>query len=152
MEHPLRALMICLAFVVGLVFPAPATAQGFPPGPWRGVWTGGAGLSEYQAELNVTIETSGRVDGQFTWMLVRSPRPEEQGKIGMRGVEQVEGAFDPNTGALTLRGTRLDDPNDILETDVYRLVISPDGRHIAGITREGGSWQGRIDLTRFGPQ
>lgn len=145
----MRFLMICLALVAGLMFAAPASAQGFPPGPWRGIWT--SGDHEYQAELNFTVQNSGRVDGQFTWMLVSSPRPEEQSKIGMRAVEHVEGAFDIQTGALTLRGTRTDDPNTIIGVDTYRLAVSPNGQYIAGITENNGTWQGRIDLTRFGP-
>lgn len=148
----MRALMTCLAFVVGLLLAAPAAAQGFPPGPWRGIWTGGAGAYEYQAELDFTMENSGRVEGQFTWMLVVSPRLEEQNKIGQRAVEHLEGAFDPNSGALTLRGTRVDDPHGIIGMDVYRLVVSPNGEYIAGITQDNGTWQGRIELTRFGPQ
>ncbi len=145
----MRFLMLCLALVAGLLFAAPASAQGFPPGPWRGVWTSEA--YQYQAELNFTVENSGRVEGQITWMLVSSPRPEEQGKIGMRAVEHVEGTFDIQSGALTLHGTRTDDPNAIIGVDTYRLAVSPNGQYIAGITENNGSWQGRIDLTRFGP-
>jgi hypothetical protein len=145
----MRILLTCLAFVLGLVFAAPASAQGFPPGPWRGIWT--AGEYEYQAELNFTMELSGRVNGQFAWMLVRSPQHEEQSKIGMRAIEYVEGAFDASTGSLLLRGTRKDDPNGIIGVDVYRLVVSPNGQYIVGLTENNGSWQGRIELTRFGP-
>ena len=89
----MRFLLACLAFVFALSIAAPTSAQGFPPGPWRGVWTN-SGQYEYQAELDFTMELSGRVVGQIRWMLVRSPRHEEQVKIGLRGVEYVEGAFD----------------------------------------------------------
>jgi hypothetical protein len=93
----------------------------------------------------------GGVHGQIRWMLVRSPRHEEQAKIGARGVEYVEGAFDQSTGALNLRGVRVDDPNHILGVDEYRLIVSPDGQYIVGLTGEHGTWLGRIELTRFGP-
>ena len=146
----MRFLLACLAFVFALSIAAPTSAQGFPPGPWRGVWTN-SGQYEYQAELDFTMELSGRVVGQIRWMLVRSPRHEEQVKIGLRGVEYVEGAFDAQTGALTLRGTRLDDPHQILGADEYRLVVSPDGQYIAGLTANNGTWLGRVELTRFGP-
>lgn len=148
----MRIFMLCLAFVVGLALVTPASAQGFPPGPWRGTWTGGAGSgSEFQAELNFTMDLQGHVQGQFRWMLVQSPRHEDQAKIGMRGVEHVEGSFDIQTGSLTLRGTRIDDPNHVIGPDVYRLVVSPNGQYIVGISENGGNWQGRIELTRFGP-
>ncbi|MGD9979327.1 MAG: hypothetical protein AB7H66_04035 [Hyphomonadaceae bacterium] len=146
----MRILLLCLTLIFVAMFAAPASAQGFPPGPWRGIWTGATGY-EYQAELNFTLENSGRVQGQFTWMLVQSPQHEEQAKIGLRAIEHVEGAFDAATGSLTLRGTRIDDPNGIIGADVYRLVVSPNGQYIAGISENNGSWQGRIDLTRFGP-
>jgi hypothetical protein len=147
----MRLILLCLAIVLGMAIAAPASAQGFPPGPWRGMWTGATPGYEYQAELDFTIESSGRVTGRFTWMLVQSPRPEEQAKIGLRGVEYVEGAFDASTGSLTLRGVRTEDPNGIIGPDVYRLAVSPNGQYIAGVTENNGSWRGRIDLTRFGP-
>jgi hypothetical protein len=140
---------MCLAFVLGLALAAPASAQGFPPGPWRGVWT--SGEHEYQAELDFTLENSGRVQGQIRWMLVRSPDHEQQANIGQRGTEFVEGQFDIDTGVLTLRGTRLEDPHRILGVDEYRLVVSPNGQYIVGLTADHGSWRGRMELTRFGP-
>lgn len=146
----MRFLLACLAFVLVMSAAAPASAQGFPPGPWRGVWTNEAG-HEYQAELDMTIALDGRVEGSIRWMLVQSPHHEEQARIGLRGVEYIEGAFDAATGALTLRGTRLDDPNGILGLDEYRLVVSPNGQYVVGLTQSNGTWLGRIELTRFGP-
>jgi hypothetical protein len=146
----MRLLLACLVFVLGLGLAQPASAQGFPPGPWRGVWTNAEG-HEYQAELDFTMDLQGRVEGQIRWMLVRSPRHEEQARIGLRGVEHVEGAFDAATGALTLRGVRLDDPAHILALGEYRLVASPDGQFIVGLTTDQGAWVGRMELVRSGP-
>jgi hypothetical protein len=143
----MRALIICLAFVLGLSLAPHASAQSFPPGPWRGVWTTLDGQYEYQAELNFVTEMGGHVTGQIRWMLVRTPRPEQQADIGARGTEFIEGTFESN-GALTVRGVRLDDPHHILGMDDYRLMASPDGHYIAGISSENGTWQGRMDLTR----
>jgi hypothetical protein len=148
----MRVLFACLSLIFALVIAAPASAQGFPPGPWRGIWTTDANPGyEYQAELDFTVENSGRVTGQFRWMLVRSPQHEEQPKIGMRAIEFIEGALDTSTGSLTLRGVRTDDPNGIIGPDTYRLAVSPNGQYIAGVTDNNGTWQGRIELTRFGP-
>lgn len=146
----MRFLITCLALAAGLLFAAPASAQGFPPGPWQGAWVNGDRTYEYHAELNFTLENSGRVEGQITWTLTRAP-PEMQRNIGKQAVEYVEGAFDIDAGALTLRGTRKDDPLEIIGLDVYRLAVSPNGQYIAGITSDNGTWQGRIDLTRTGP-
>ncbi len=147
----MRLLILCWALVLGLVFAAPASAQGFPPGPWRGVWVNTDHQYEYQGELDFTVALDGAVRGQIRCMLVRSPRHEQQAKIGMRAVEHVEGTFDIQTGALNLRGVREDDANDIIGVDEYRLIVSPNGQHIVGITRDDGSWGGRFELTRFGP-
>ncbi len=144
----MRVLIICLAFVLGMSFAPQASAQSFPPGPWRGVWTTLDGQYEYQAELNFTTEMGGRVHGQIRWMLVRTSRAEQQDDIGARGTEFIEGTFDQSTGALNIRGVRLEDPRHILGADEYRLMASPDGHYIAGITSQNGAWQGRIDLMR----
>jgi hypothetical protein len=147
----MRFLMICLGLVAGLMFASPAAAQGFPPGPWHGAWTNGEQTYLYEAELDVTIEASGRVAGQIRWWLRRSPRAEEQRNIGRYAVEFVEGGFDAASGAMWLHGTEKQDPHNIISLDVYRLVASPDGHYIAGITSSEGTWDGRIELERVGP-
>jgi hypothetical protein len=146
----MRLLILCCALFLGLSLAAPASAQGFPPGPWRGVWVNTDHQSEYRGELDFTVELNGRVQGQIRWMLVRSPQHEQQARIGARGVEYVEGTFDIDTGALNLRGTRVDDPT-LIGVDEYRLIVSPNGQHIVGMTRDQGTWGGRMELTRFGP-
>lgn len=147
----MRFLMICLALVAGLLFAAPASAQGFPPGPWVGVWVNGDQTYEYGAELDFTVENSGRVDGQITWTLTGAPA-EMQHNIGKQAVEYVEGALDLSTGSLTLQGTRRDDPHEIIGIDTYRLAVSPNGQYITGLTADNGTWRGRIDLVRTGPR
>ena len=144
----MRIFVLCLAFLLGLSLAPAASAQSFPPGPWRGVWTTLDGQYEYQAELDFTTEMGGRVHGQIRWMLVRTSRREQQADIGAHGTEYIEGTFDQSTGALNVHGVRLEDPRHILGTDEYRLVASPDGHYIAGITSQDRTWQGRLDLTR----
>ena len=144
----MRHLILCLAFALSLGWAPGASAQSFPPGPWRGVWTTLDGQSEYQAELDFTTEMGGRVHGQIRWMLVRTARPELLAHIGERGTEYIEGAFDQSTGALIVHGVRLEDPRHILGVDNYRLIASPDGHYIVGISADAGAWTGRIDLTR----
>lgn len=143
----MRILILCLAFVLGLSLAPAAAAQSFPPGPWRGVWTTLDGQYEYQAELDFTTEMGGHITGQIRWMLVRTSQREQIPNIGARGTEYIEGNFE-SSGALIFHGTRLDDPHHILGVDDYRLVTSPDGHYIAGITSQNGTWQGRLDLTR----
>jgi hypothetical protein len=143
----MRAILFAIAFIFAAIWDVSALAQNPASGPWRGVWSKPG--FEYQAQLAFTTQKADYVQGRFTWMLVQTPRAEEQAKIGMRGVEYVEGTFDAATGALTLRGTKLDDPNRILGTDSYRLIMSPDGRYIVGLTGAQGTWEGRIELKRY---
>jgi len=144
----MRALIFCAVYMLALSFTSHAWAQSFPPGPWRGVWTTLDGQYEYQAELDFTQEMGGHVTGQIRWMLVRTSQREQIANIGARGTEFIEGTFDQSTGALTIHGVRLDDPHRIIGMDEYRLIASPDGRYIAGITAENHTWQGRMDLVR----
>jgi hypothetical protein len=146
----MRFLMLCLALVAGLLFATPSSAQGFPPGPWEGTWKSDG--YEYRAELDFTLQNSGRVDGQIRWTLLVSPRAEEQNRIGLQATEYVEGAFDIAVGSLTLQGTRRDDPHEIIGLDTYRLAVSPNGQYMAGLTADNGTWHGRIDLERIGPR
>jgi hypothetical protein len=146
----MRALMIGLAFALGLMLTPTASAQSFPPGPWRGVWTTPEHY-EYQAELDFTVAMGGQVTGQIRWMLVQSPQHEQQTKIGMRGVEYVEGTFSQDYGILNLRGVRVDDPQHVIGPDQYRFAVSPNGQYLVGMSANNGAWDGRIELTRFGP-
>ncbi len=150
----MRALMLCLAFLLSLGLAVPSFAEpsndaAALAGPWRGVWTGaGQPQSIYQGEMSLTLGADNRVQGQIHWMLVQAPTPDLQAKIGARGVEYVEGVFDPVTRSLALEGVRLDDPSQILGVDVYRLVIADNNAVIVGITRDGDTWNGRLEMSR----
>lgn len=150
----MRALMLCLAFLLSLGVAAPSFAETSADaaalaGPWRGVWTGGGRpQSIYQGEMSLALGADNRVTGQINWMLVQAPSPDLQVKIGARGVEYVEGVFDPVTRSLALEGVRLDDPSQILGVDLYRLVIADSNTVIVGITRDGDAWTGRLEFNR----
>jgi hypothetical protein len=115
-------------------------------GPWRGMWKGGDFL--YEAEMTLNVSPAANVEGSIGWTLRASPRPNEASKIGMKGIEYVRGKFYPDVGLLILDGYRKDDPNGILGLDKYRLVVSPTGKILGGITQEHGDWGGQFFLTR----
>ena len=102
----------------------------------------------YEADAAFAVAPNNTVDGSISWTLRRSPKPEEQAKIGLTGVEHVSGIFLPDSGVLRLEGTSKDDPNIILELDKYRLILSDDASVLGGITWAGGSWEGQISLNR----
>ena len=115
-------------------------------GPWRGLWRSDA--HDYDASIMLNVTKAGQVEGTINWTLRKSPRPDYQSKIGLTGVEHVRGTFRPSSSLLSFDGYRLDDPNKILGTDKYRLVVSETRGTMGGITWDHGSWAGRIFLKR----
>ena len=129
-----------------------ALEQAALAGPWRGVWTRKNSEYEYQAELRFAAPVKGKITGEIRWMLVQSPRVEEQDKIGLRGTEYLEGNYDARTHVANVAGVRLDDPNGILGPDDYRFLMSPDGTQMIGLSLTSDSnWAGRLDLSRLVP-
>jgi hypothetical protein len=112
---------------------------------WVGEWT--SPDSRFDAEMRLTLTADGRVDGQLAWTLRKSPRPEDQAKLGFTGTEHVWGTYDPRSRTLVLEGYRRDDPHQILGLDKYRLVLADGGQVIGGITWDHATWQGKFNLT-----
>jgi hypothetical protein len=115
-----------LAVVALLVFAASAFAQTKPAlpvsdmaGEWHGQWTSPSGYL-FAATLSLKVAPDGIADGRFVWTLKRSPLADEQRKLGMSATEFVSGKVDGAAGTLTLAGTRKDDPNDVIFTDLHR--------------------------------
>jgi hypothetical protein len=124
----------------------PAADQAALRRVWTGDWTTPRGF-HFTAELRLNPGPDGTVEGRILWPLRKSPREEEQAKVGQTGTEFVWGSFDPRSRALTLEGYRKDDPNHILGLDKYRLLLADDGRVIGGITWEHGGWEAKFHLT-----
>ena len=114
---------------------------------WHGFWTAPEGWT-YEADVVLTVDAANQVSGPIHWTLLKSPRPAEQGKLGLSGIEHVRGVFLPEAGVLRLEGWSLDDPSKILGTDKYRLVLSDDGRVLGGITWHHGPWNAQILLQK----
>ena len=147
----MRAL---LALLVGLLLAGPATAQSEKPlaaadlsGVWQGQWISSRGFL-YTTILTLRVGTDGLATGSFAWTLRRSPRPEEQSKLGMSATEYVSGRTNTTARTVTLEGTRKDDPNSVIGLDRYKMVVSDDGKVMGGITWNHGDWQGQIVLSR----
>ena len=114
---------------------------------WLGNWTAPEGWV-YKADAVLEVDNENKVVGAIQWTLVKSPRPEEQGKLGLTGVEFVRGVFLPEGGVVQMEGWSLDDPHHILGTDKYRLILSDDGSVLGGITYHHGPWTGQILLQK----
>lgn len=147
-----RLLAALALLVLGLA--ASAFGQTKPPlpvgdlaGEWHGQWTSPSGYL-FAAILSLKVAPDGVADGRFVWTLRRSPLAEEQRKLGMSAIEFVSGKVDSASGTVTLSGTRKDDPNDVIFTDRYRLVVGENGRSLAGVSGNLGDWDGLVFLQR----
>jgi hypothetical protein len=118
-----------------------------PRGIWAGQWTSPEGFI-YLAELHVETAADGSAAGQINWTLGKSPRAQEQAKLGLTGVEFVKGTYNPASRTLSLDGVSKSDPNGILGLDKYRLILAENGIVLGGITWDHGSWRGLISLVR----
>lgn len=143
-----------LALLVGLLAAAPCLAQNEKPlstldlsGTWQGNWISPKGYV-YATTLNLRVSSDGLASGSFAWVLKKSPRADEQAKLGMGATEYVTGRTNTTARTVTLAGTRKDDPDNVIGLDKYKLVISDDGRVMGGITWNHGDWQGQILLVR----
>jgi hypothetical protein len=134
------AASVALAQSVG--GPSPAALAG----TWHGDWTGDQ--FRYEAAMALNVDAAGNVGGSIRWVLRVSPKPDLAAKVGHNGVEYVRGKYYAETATLVLEGYRKDDPDNILGLDKYRLVVSPGGETMGGITENHGPWNGRIFLAR----
>ena len=69
------------------------------------------------------------------------------GKAGKLGTEYVKGQM-KGKGLLVLNGYKLDDPEDILVLDKYRLAVADDGKVIGGLSFNNGPWTGQFIAIR----
>jgi hypothetical protein len=116
-------------------------------GRWHGQWTSPTGYL-FTATLDLKVLADGAAEGRFIWTLKRSPLPEEQRKLDMSATEFVSGKVDSAAGTVNLAGTRKDDPNDVIFTDRYRMVVGENGRTLGGVSRNLGDWDGLVFLQR----
>lgn len=119
-----------------------------PQGRWSGDWSSSSG-----AYLTIVVDLNddgtGKVNGQIEWTLRRTSRPEKMSKIGMSAIEYVSGRYNPATQMVTFSGYRKDDPNGVLVMlDDYRLKLSKDNQHLRGAAKNGGKWNGQVNLSR----
>ena len=146
----LRVLFLLALVLFPLISWAEDTVHTIPIGTWQGEWSNTGGYV-YVAEMVLHGPRDGKigkVEGYINWILRKSPRAEEQSKIGSAGTEYVRGTYDPVNRLLSLDGYDKTDPNNILGLDKYRLVFAENGKVLGGITWNNGNWQGKIFLMR----
>jgi hypothetical protein len=137
--------------------PSPTPARSATPqatvairGTWKGTWRTDSGTL-FDFELRLDGLDDAALEGQIRWTMRRTARPDKEGKIGLSATEYVRGSFSEGDGSLSLKGYRKDDPDNVLVMlDEYRLKVSADGSRLTGLARNGGKWNGKVDLARGG--
>jgi serine/threonine protein kinase len=117
-------------------------------GKWQGQWNSSQG-NIYSAEVNLDKAGSANsIQGSITWTLISSALQSRQSKIGLTATEFVKGNYNPMTRILSMEGYRKDDPNNIIALDIYRLVLSGDGKSLGGATGNPGQRSAGLSLNR----
>jgi len=128
--------------------PAPTIRAYDPSGTWTGRWSTESGTL-FDFDLTLTHSGGNSVSGEVKWTMRRTVRPDKAGKVGLSAIEYVRGSYDPSNGSVNLAGYAKDDPQNVLVmVDTYRLKMSRDDRTLTGAARNGGKWNGRVDLKR----
>lgn len=109
-----------------------------PGGKWTGNWN--SKTTSFKAEMNLTVDNSGKAKGQILWLLLNTTSPQKVEKIGMSAVEYVQGTFDPATRMLYLSGYRKEDPNNIIVLDKYSLNLAEDNQRLGGVSKSSGQF------------
>jgi hypothetical protein len=118
-----------------------------PSGKWTGSWSTASGTL-FDFDLTLARDNNA-LSGSIRWTMRRTARSDKSDKIGHSANEFVRGTYDPLTGVVNLSGYSKDDPDDVLVmVDVYKLQISGEGRKLTGAARNGGKWNGKVDLGR----
>ncbi|CAN5383162.1 hypothetical protein BH10ACI2_BH10ACI2_21400 [soil metagenome] len=118
-------------------------------GKWKGEWSTDSGTL-LDIEITLADTANSGLDGQIKWTLRKTVRPDKANKIGLSATEFVKGTFDTQAGIIKLTGYRKDDPDGVLVMlDEYKLTVSPDGKSLTGLARNGGKWNGHLKLTRY---
>lgn len=110
-------------------------------GTWKGEWSNHTGFY-YTFILELREDKTGDISGEFIWKLIKSPRSDEQKKLGLTATEYVRGTYNSHSRKLNIKGVRKEDPNEIIGMDVYDLTLSKNGAVLEGKTENHGTWKG----------
>ena len=116
---------------------------------FNGTWTKIDTTYEFDFELVLNEKGSNRVEGYFTWKVVRYDENSTfskqyyEKKMGRTGKEYVKGTYNHAEGVYKLKGYKKHDPHAIIGLDTYNLKLDDNGE-IGGTTNANGTWLGRI--------
>jgi hypothetical protein len=118
-----------------------------PSGEWQCGWSSASGYY-FTGVVTLAAKDDGTISGQIVWTLKKSPRPEEQSKLGLSGTEFIRGTYDYRTRLVLLEGYRKDDPSEVIGLDRYKLVFADNGAALGGLTENHGNWSASFTAFR----
>jgi hypothetical protein len=118
-----------------------------PSGEWICAWNSASGYY-FTGAVSLTTKEDGTLAGQIGWTLKKSPRPEEQSKLGLTGTEFIRGTYDFKARLVLLEGYRKDDPSSVIGLDRYKLVFADNGVALSGLTENHGNWSAFFSALR----
>ncbi len=124
--------------------PTPTTGPKSMAGVWEGEWSNPDGYL-YTFQMKLDVGSANTISGSIVWVLKKAPPDSDEADlIGSKATEFVEGTYHPESRTARFEGLRENDPDDIIDVDVYRVRLSEDGNTFSGESFTGGTWEGKL--------
>ena len=117
-------------------------------GKWKGEWSNHEGFY-FTFILDLAESDAGDITGEFIWKLIKSPRKDEQPKLGLTAKEYITAKYDKDKRKLQIKGFKKEDPHLIIAIDNYDLSLTENGQILEGKTENHGTWKGVFYGQRF---
>jgi hypothetical protein len=113
-------------------------------GLWQGQWTSPEGYI-FNFVMDIDQHADNSIEGFINWQFVAAPENNlyYEDKKGKEAVEYIRGTISGNQ--VSVQGYESDDPYLIISLDKYQLTFDEGFSSFKGITRNHGTWNGRMD-------
>jgi len=111
---------------------------------YKGEWTTLNSPELFTGIFRITIDKNNAVSGILVWTYIAIDSSKSdlvdlyKGKKGKKGIEYVQGTYDPANREILFEGYKKDDPFDVIGTDKYTLKLSSDRNVLYGTTYHNG--------------
>ncbi len=117
---------------------------------YKGEWSKMNKHDLFTGIFKITIKNKVEVSGELVWTYLATDSSDHsftnhyKEKKGRKGIEYVEGSFNPATNDIYFEGRSKDDPDDLLGLDKYSLKLSANKEVLYGKTDANGDKDGMI--------
>jgi len=111
---------------------------------YKGEWTTLNSAELFTGVFRIVIGKDNTVNGTLVWtyLAIDSSKSDlvdlYKGKKGKKGIEYVQGTYNPSTREIAFEGYKKDDPYEVIGTDKYTLKLSSDRNVLYGTTYHDG--------------